>query len=378
MKITSLPIFILVSLIAFFSSFVAAQTVPAGLTYQGRITDANGNALPDGTGYTIEVRLWNTPTGGANPQWGSRYSGVTVKNGVFGIVLGSAGGTPIAGAATTSLEQVFTSFAGVYLGLTITRSFDGTATPSPSEISPRQQLLSSPYAFRASLAKAVDANAILTASIKDGEVKTSDIGNGEVQVSNIAANAVIGEKIAPQSIANTHILPGTIMPDRLALDYAVFWEEQAGDFQGGTTITGWLRRTLNKSRTPSLPSASSISRNSNTITLQNGVYLIRATGPMYASGSSQLVLRDVTGSPATPIVALRGTSDFGSQSVMSASTIEDYLTVTNGPRQYELWQYFSAGDTNFGGRLGVAVNQNNSSTAPDKNIYSRIHIQKVQ
>lgn len=134
-------------------SIVLGQTtVPSGMTYQGRLTDANSNPLPDGNGYEVEVRLWTTSTGGTTPIWAARYSGIPLKSGAFSLILGSAGGAAI-GGAIIDLKTVFSTSPSTYLGLTITKNGGGVAISNPSEILPRQQLLSSPYAFQSEKAE---------------------------------------------------------------------------------------------------------------------------------------------------------------------------------------------------------------------------------
>ena len=99
-----------------------AQSVPAGMTYQGRLTDASNSPVPDGSGYEIEVRLWSASTGGTL-LWGTRYTGVPLKSGAFNLILGS-GGTPISGATTTDLKSTF-STVPIYIGITMTKRITG-------------------------------------------------------------------------------------------------------------------------------------------------------------------------------------------------------------------------------------------------------------
>lgn len=128
----------------------AAQTVPNGMTYQGRLTDASNAPVPDGNGYEIEVRLWSASTGGTL-LWGTRYTGIPLKNGTFNLILGP-GGTPIAGASTTDLKTAFIT-STVHLGLTTTKTATGAAVTSPTEILPRQEIFSTPFAFRSDKAE---------------------------------------------------------------------------------------------------------------------------------------------------------------------------------------------------------------------------------
>ena len=149
-----------------------AQTVPSGMTYQGRLTDASNAPVPDGTGYEIEVRLWSAPTGGTL-LWGTRYTGVPLKSGAFNLILGS-GGTSIPGAATTDIKAAFNipNTNGIHLGLTTTKTATGAAIPSPTEILPRQQIFSTPYAFKAAT---VEPNAVDSTVIKDQSIVLADL-----------------------------------------------------------------------------------------------------------------------------------------------------------------------------------------------------------
>lgn len=167
-----MKIIILSLVLAFAASAPApAQTVPTGMTYQGRLTDASGAPVPDGSGYEIEIRLWSASTGGTH-LWGSRYTGVTLKGGAFSLILGS-GGTAIAGATNTDLKTAFnTAPSTVHLGLTTTKTAAGVAIPSPSEVLPRQAIFSTPYSFKAAT---VAADGVDSPIIKDQSIELADL-----------------------------------------------------------------------------------------------------------------------------------------------------------------------------------------------------------
>jgi microcystin-dependent protein len=109
----------------------AASTVPQLINYQGRLTDANGAPL-DGT-YQLEFNIYDASSEGTI-QWGPQvFLAVPVINGVFNVVLGT---TDTAGKA---ISEAFTA-EGRYLGIKLDTS---------TEITPRQQILSAPYAIKA-------------------------------------------------------------------------------------------------------------------------------------------------------------------------------------------------------------------------------------
>jgi hypothetical protein len=105
----------------------ATSTVPTMISYQGQLLDSSGKPVPDGT-YSMTFKLYNVPTGGTS-VWQETQS-VTVTNGLFNVLLGSAG-SPLSPTLFTG-----TTYLGVTVG-------------SGQEMTPRQQIVSVPYAFQA-------------------------------------------------------------------------------------------------------------------------------------------------------------------------------------------------------------------------------------
>jgi hypothetical protein len=104
---------------------IVASTVPTMISYQGQLLDRGGNLVPDGT-YSMTFKLYDASIGG-NLLWSETQS-VTVTNGLFNVMLGAA----------RSLDGV--DFLGEsYLEVGV----------NGQVLSPRQQMVSVPYAFRA-------------------------------------------------------------------------------------------------------------------------------------------------------------------------------------------------------------------------------------
>ena len=139
-------------LLAMLSSALA-QSVPPLINYQGRLTDQTGAPLTAGA-YGIQFRLWDfaTATNSSDLIWAQQQNLAVQSNGVFNVILGSPGGSPILGA-TPAVNSLAYAFAGsnCFLGVTIASS-NSVAITSPSEILPRQQLLSVPFAITANTA----------------------------------------------------------------------------------------------------------------------------------------------------------------------------------------------------------------------------------
>ena len=119
---------------------MAAAAVPAHFAYEGRLSDENGQVLNEEV--TIKFALFDALENGAQvwPQQGTEDHRVRLVDGVFQVQVGST--TPL--TASKLVEEV-------YLEVQV-QGADG----SLETLSPRQPLVSAPYALRASLAEGVD------------------------------------------------------------------------------------------------------------------------------------------------------------------------------------------------------------------------------
>ena len=137
------------------------QSVPKLINYQGKLTDTAGSPLPSGA-YGIKIQIWSSATVG-QLVWGQEYSNVAVVNGVFNIILG-AGGTTVSGAAAKDRGLAFNE-SDRFIGLIVTKGATGLAIANASEIVPRQQILSTPYALRAQVAETTMSSLVPTGII---------------------------------------------------------------------------------------------------------------------------------------------------------------------------------------------------------------------
>ncbi len=155
---------LLVALCLAAPSLLLAVDAPNVVNYQGKLLNASGVAVADGT-YTVAFRIYPAATG-TTLLWGASYT-VVVSGGYFNVILGE-GGAAITGATYTSVADALGSTTTPYLGLTITADTSGPVN-NPSEISPRLRFLSSPYALVSEKAKQADsATTATTASQLNG------------------------------------------------------------------------------------------------------------------------------------------------------------------------------------------------------------------
>ncbi len=134
----------------------AQSAVPGQITYQGKVSDAAGNLIGAGTPVNRKVRfrIYNDPTSVlAGNRLHTEEQTVTIANGEFNVLLGLAGATAVSGETfVASLDTIFNG-AARYLGVTVDGG-SGTFSGDP-EISPRQQIVTMPFAFRAKVAESV-------------------------------------------------------------------------------------------------------------------------------------------------------------------------------------------------------------------------------
>lgn len=184
-----------------------AQTkVPSLINYQGNVRNAAGVAIGAGTAVnrTVTFRFWKSPTSvlAADRLW-SESQTATILDGNFNVLIG--GGAAVTGEtnAVTPFASVFGQSSAVYLGITVD---DGNAGTVDAEVSPRQQIVTGAFAFRATVAESVDNLAITTGMLANSSVTTNQLG----------AAAVTAAKIANDAVTSAQILNGTIGVDELA------------------------------------------------------------------------------------------------------------------------------------------------------------------
>ena len=170
------------------TAVATAQTsaVPSGLSYQGKVSNANGTLVGAGTPVNrlVIFRVWSHATNSTLTDLVfSEQQTVTISEGEFSVILGqgvAVSGTPLgysesAKGTPTVLISSPTTFGGAtrYLGVTV----DDGSTAADPEASPRQQLVTSAYAFRAKYAETVGAN---------GANSLTALDNGNVGIGNAA------------------------------------------------------------------------------------------------------------------------------------------------------------------------------------------------
>jgi hypothetical protein len=156
-------------------SFVLAQ-VPSTISYQGKLDSAG---VPIKSPKNLTFAIYSASTGGT-ALWTETQTSVPFTSGMFSVKLGSVTAFP---------ATLFTSAGERWLGVTLAGS---------SEMTPRYQFTSSPFALRALQADGVADNSVTSAKIVDAAVGTADLADNSVTNAKIAAGAVTAAKVADE------------------------------------------------------------------------------------------------------------------------------------------------------------------------------------
>lgn len=149
----------------------AELKVPSIMSYEGYITDNNGQPLADGQ-YNFTFALYTTPEGDT-PIWTEEHNSVPVKNGVVQLYLGR--GTP-PNPLNLAFDRQY--FLGIKVG-------------NNPEMTPRLELTSTGYSFRARIA--------------------DEVPNGSITTEKLAPRSVTNDKIESVSWSKITDIPGDVL-----------------------------------------------------------------------------------------------------------------------------------------------------------------------
>ena len=143
--------------LALLATFALAAP-PQTINYQGVLTDPGGTAI--NVPVVMTFRLYNAASGGA-ALWTETQLSVNVVNGKFDTLLGSVPASPL----TLPFDVPY--------WLTVAINAD-------AEMTPRQPLASSAYAFRAATADTVSSVAAITGAQITGAITTATIPSAQI------------------------------------------------------------------------------------------------------------------------------------------------------------------------------------------------------
>jgi hypothetical protein len=174
-------------------SAYAQTVVPSLMNYQAKVTPASGSiGSPVPVNRLVHFKFWKSPTS-TDPAdlLYSESQTVTVNNGDFSVLIGNGGAI---GSEPHVFANAFNS-ADVHLGITV--DFDNNSSmANDTEITPRQQIVSTAFAMRAKVAESVDA----------GAITQTMLGANAVSGDKLAVDAVNATSLANNSVSSSHIV----------------------------------------------------------------------------------------------------------------------------------------------------------------------------
>jgi hypothetical protein len=194
--------------------FAHSQTaVPSLMNYQAHVTTAAGaiiGAAPTPVNRLVHFKFYNGPTAGATLLY-SESQTVTINNGDFSVLIGQGGAI---GSEPHVFATAFNS-TDLHLGITVDDDNNGSVTNN-TEITPRQQIVSTAFAMRAKVAEGVDAGAITETMLGAGVVTANKLGAGAVGAAGLANNSVSATTIVDLSISNLDLADNAVTQAKMA------------------------------------------------------------------------------------------------------------------------------------------------------------------
>jgi Phage Tail Collar Domain len=198
-------------------SLAALAEVPTLMSYQARVSDASGTLIGATTpaNRTVTFKFYSASTGGTPVYTEAQI--VTISGGEFSVLLGNGTGVsgfkgPSAPATTPYITLQSVMNGNLYLGITVD---DGTAA-ADVEITPRQQIVSAAYAFRAKIAEGLPDGNIATSMLATSSVTADKLGGNAVTTAKLANDAVDQSKILNGSVATSKLADGSVTNPKLA------------------------------------------------------------------------------------------------------------------------------------------------------------------
>jgi hypothetical protein len=203
--------FIVLALLAGIQQAAAQGTT--AFTYQGQLHDGGTNA---NGAYTMIFVLYDSASGGNSI--GTNTTSPTLANGLFSVNL--------------DFGNVFNGNAR-WLDITIT---NGGVTQT---LSPRVQVLPSPYAQFAAVAATVTNGAIMNAQLAGNAVASTNIQNGAVTTMQIANGAVTNQNLTANAVNATNIASGQVVKSLNGLTDSVILSagKNVALFTNGSTLS---------------------------------------------------------------------------------------------------------------------------------------------
>jgi hypothetical protein len=228
----------------FKTSGSVSAAVPYKMNYQGKLTNASGNSMANGT-YNMRFRIYDTPTGGvvlwSEDRLVSAGHGITINNGMFSTKLGDV----------TSLPSSL--FANGALHFEVELPTPATVTSSSplwseGAMSPRSELASSAYAFNSDLLDGLNSSDFGQIGASNTFTGANNFKNSVDTTSAFSIQDASGSSLFKADTTNNNIVIGELVSDANAVFLVVDGYNQAIDPAGGLNGAIYYNSSLAKLR----------------------------------------------------------------------------------------------------------------------------------
>ncbi|HAB18263.1 MAG TPA: tail fiber protein [Verrucomicrobiota bacterium] len=188
---------------------------PKLLPFQGRLTDPNGAAVPDGV-RLIQFKIYEEPSGGS-PRWSGELHRTTVNGGLVNVILGTKSPFP----PEVDFDRQ------LYLEITVDVSGpegrpDNAITPADPPMLPRQAILPVVFAKEAADSRLLDGHdwsSLFVEGVTNPATARIDggrLGPGSVTAAQIKPFSLTGSLIASNTITSAHMAGAVIGTDQIS------------------------------------------------------------------------------------------------------------------------------------------------------------------
>ncbi len=174
------------------------------LPFQGRLTDAAGAAIPDGT-KVVEFKMYDAPTGGNLKNWAGEVHKLSVNGGLVNTMLGTK-------ASLVSVDFSTPTYLQITIDAQATGPGSGIIDAADPPLLPRQSVVPAVYAVVAGNSRMLNEHpATEYEAIFDGNNPSTGLVNGDrlkpgtVSLAAIAGDAVDSSRIADRSIVTVDL-----------------------------------------------------------------------------------------------------------------------------------------------------------------------------
>ena len=174
--------------IALLPGFVSGQEIPGRISYDGRLTDENGQPITGSV--TMKFALYDASSSGTKkwPAGASEDHTVSVESGLFSAILGSKEAIPVSAFSDSLFLEIQVN--------------DGSGLET---LSPRQPFLSAPYSLRSATVDAFDNGINADLDLKRNGVTLATLISSGLKVNGVLlVDGATGS--APVSGAGTRLM----------------------------------------------------------------------------------------------------------------------------------------------------------------------------